>query len=402
MRLTRNIFVGGCGLLCLTGNAPAINVVIDYSFDTTNFFGAGNPDAAAAGQQARDALQAAADFFSAITNDTFSEIRTPAPFDSQFFNGHVEWQWELNFSHPATGASVVLTDQTIQPDEYLIFVGARNLSGTTLGQGGPGGWGWSSSPSGGFTQGEIDDLNQITADFADAVENRGETTGFANWGGAITFDTPNDWHFDHNTSPGGSNSDFFSVAIHEMAHALGFGASSEWTALVSGSAFTGSASNAAFGATPTLSADRAHWAENTTSTVFGDTAPQEAAMDPNITDGTRKLFTTLDAAGLTDIGWDLTPPVPALEGDLDGDGFVGISDLNIVLGNWNQNVTPGDPLLGDPSGDGFVGIGDLNIILGNWNAGTPPTTLTNIPEPGTLALLGVCGLGLVRRSRGGR
>ena len=61
----------------------------------------------------------------------------------------------------------------------------------------------------------------------------------------------------------------------------------------------------------------------------------------------------------------------AIMGDLDSDGFVGINDLNIVLGNWNLNVPPGDPLA-DPSGDGFVGIDDLNIVLGNWNAGTPP------------------------------
>ncbi len=61
----------------------------------------------------------------------------------------------------------------------------------------------------------------------------------------------------------------------------------------------------------------------------------------------------------------------AIPGDLSGDGFVGLTDLNIVLGNWNQNVPPADPLA-DPSGDGFVGIDDLNAVLGNWNAGTPP------------------------------
>jgi len=60
-----------------------------------------------------------------------------------------------------------------------------------------------------------------------------------------------------------------------------------------------------------------------------------------------------------------------LVGDLDGDGFVGITDLNIVLGNWNLNVPPADPLA-DPSADGFVGIEDLNTVLGDWNAGTPP------------------------------
>ncbi|MEZ6191109.1 MAG: hypothetical protein R3C45_07420 [Phycisphaerales bacterium] len=41
--------------------------------------------------------------------------------------------------------------------------------------------------------------------------------------------------------------------------------------------------------------------------------------------------------------------------------------------------------MADPSGDGFVGIEDLNIVLGNWNAGTPPTDGANIPEPTSLA-----------------
>ncbi len=90
-------------------------------------------------------------------------------------------------------------------------------------------------------------------------------------------------------------------------------------------------------------------------------------------------------------------PQTNLEGDLDGDGFVGIEDLNIVLGNWNQQVAASDPAKGDPSGDGFIGIEDLNVVLGNWNAGTqPPEVLTNIPEPGAVVLLGVGGVALLR------
>lgn len=65
--------------------------------------------------------------------------------------------------------------------------------------------------------------------------------------------------------------------------------------------------------------------------------------------------------------------LPGLTGDLDADGFVGIADLNIVLGAWNQNVTAGNWLQGDPSGDGYVGIQDLNAVLGNWNAASPET-----------------------------
>jgi hypothetical protein len=86
-----------------------------------------------------------------------------------------------------------------------------------------------------------------------------------------------------------------------------------------------------------------------------------------------------------------------LTGDLDGDGFVGINDLNIILGNWNQNVPPANPLA-DPSADGFVGIDDLNTVLGNWNAGTPPPTSgTAVPEPATLTLLTLAGSALLRR-----
>ena len=86
----------------------------------------------------------------------------------------------------------------------------------------------------------------------------------------------------------------------------------------------------------------------------------------------------------------------SLQGDLDGDGFVGISDLNIVLASWNQNVPPGNPLA-DPSGDNFVGIDDLNEVLGNWNAGTPPNASASIPEPASLTLLGIGGLAAMRR-----
>ncbi len=87
----------------------------------------------------------------------------------------------------------------------------------------------------------------------------------------------------------------------------------------------------------------------------------------------------------------------AIGGDLDGDGFVGITDLNIVLGAWNQNVPPGDPLA-DPSGDGFVGLEDLNEVLGNWNQSVPTIPLV-IPEPATACLLACAATGLYRRTR---
>ena len=76
-----------------------------------------------------------------------------------------------------------------------------------------------------------------------------------------------------------------------------------------------------------------------------------------------------------------------LAGDLNGDGFVGIEDLNLILGHWNQTVTPGLRMMGDPDGDGFVGIADLNTVLGNWNAGAPLGGEVDIPEPGSVLLM---------------
>jgi T5SS/PEP-CTERM-associated repeat protein len=99
---------------------------------------------------------------------------------------------------------------------------------------------------------------------------------------------------------------------------------------------------------------------------------------------------TLNAVAIT-LNWDFVP------GDLDGDGFVGIADLNIILAGWNQAVAQADLLAGDVTGDGFVGISDLNAVLTNWNSGTPPLTqaISNVPEPGTIGVLLVLAGGII-------
>ena len=87
-----------------------------------------------------------------------------------------------------------------------------------------------------------------------------------------------------------------------------------------------------------------------------------------------------------------------LDGDLNGDGFVGLADLNLILSSWNQSANPGDRSAGDLNGDGFVGIGDLNRVLTDWNRGTPPGELVNlVPEPGTATIMAVGIWAMIRR-----
>ena len=85
--------------------------------------------------------------------------------------------------------------------------------------------------------------------------------------------------------------------------------------------------------------------------------------------------------------------VSAVPGDFDGDGYVGLSDLNVLGGNWDQNVTPGTN--GDADADGIVTLTDLNVLGANWD----PAPALSVPEPASLVtvLLVFCALGAKRK-----
>jgi hypothetical protein len=356
------IVIAGIGILLSVvppSGSAAIEIQLDYSYDTSQFFSSGNPGGAAAGAAARSTLEAAADFFSEILQDTFAEIRTPTPFSSATFNGVVRWEWEAAFTHPGLGSTVRLIDPAIPADTYRIFVGGRSLPGSELGIGGPGGF-YVPSPiaSGGFTQSEIDQINVITADFFDTVRTRGETSGFARWGGVLAFDTDPAaaWHWDHTSPPAGNTNDFFSVAVHELAHALGFGSSSEWTDLVTQNAFYGTRAQQEYGGPVPTSGG--HWQANSSSMVFGTQTPQEAAMDPDLQRGQRKRLTALDAAGLADIGWTLSDPLPPMQdGDFDGDGDADGMDFLA----WQRQYGRSGTWSADGDGNGKVDTADYRL-----------------------------------------
>jgi hypothetical protein len=329
--------------IACVGQANAIEVTIDYTYDTDGFF--------APGSQARAAIEAAASFYSTKLEDTFAEIDVPDKFYGSR-GGEATWFWKRRFINPETG----FTEAKVNPDKidankYVVFVGARDLPNSgELGLAGPGGFvSGFVLRNGDFTEAEKTEINAIQATFADAVLDRGETSGFGRWGGSISFDSEADWHFNHTTNPpvditpsdpSDDIHDFYSVALHELTHALGFGADDDdstnktpWENLVNGTNFTGANAAASYtdavNAPLASSSDTGHWKAGITSTVYDESGSQVALMVPSIPGGTRRLLTDLDAAALADIGWDIDLPASSASAA----SFVSLGSVNLSSGS---------------------------------------------------------------------
>lgn len=282
------------------GSAAAVTIRIDYTYDANGFFPADGPG--------RAALTAAAEFYSSLLGDSLDAIATPAKFYGSK-GGEATWYSKRKFTNPTTGVTNALLNPIFDADEFVVYVGARNLNNTELGIGGPGSSAYAFVRNGEFTADELTQVNATNDAFSKAVISRGETSGFGAWGGAISFDSVGTtWHFDHTTAPGAGEADFYSVALHELAHTLGFGTSEEWKKLVSGTDFTGShakAANANADMPLASGDDTAHWEQTSSSTVYGGTTSQTPLMVPSLGLNTTRELTDLDAGALVDLGWEI-------------------------------------------------------------------------------------------------
>ncbi|KAA1257617.1 hypothetical protein LF1_01050 [Rubripirellula obstinata] len=276
-----------------TGN---LNVRFNYSLDDNRFFN--RPGA-------RAALEFAAESFVSRFSDQFTAIGT---------NQYVTVIPKV--LDPVTGNEVVLpSNPSIAANEIVIYPGSRNFTGNTAGVGGPGAFDLPSS----FTFRTPAERARIQAEisaFRNSVVGRGQAgalgtattaTDYAVAVGSIAFDqrSSRDWYFGIDPDGiGPGQSDFITIATHELAHVFGFGLSNSWARLSSANGFRGAAAKAIFPGSGNVPLEShagegfAHWADNVDEIV--------PTIMPGTIDGSRRAsFSPLDFAAMDDIGFDV-------------------------------------------------------------------------------------------------
>lgn len=244
----------------------AIDIRFDYTYDGS-FFSGPNEGRRAVLEQVASELE------SRLTGEVFAAL-SPGGFNT----------WQLSFDNPGnSGTQVVLDNLTLAANTLTLFVGGSALgNGAALGEAN---YGYSYTGLGSWVH---------------AFAARNSANGFDPVGGGITFNTSVNWYF--GIDAGGlqfNQYDFYSVALHEVVHMLGFGTSNAHDADVSGGVFVGSHVQALMGgpvALNTAASDTGHFARGTT--YLGATP----LMVPSIANGERRGMTELDWAVLKDIG----------------------------------------------------------------------------------------------------
>ncbi len=307
-------------LLAVSGRpAAALSIAWNYDYDSSGFF--------APGSAARTTLNAAGAWYEANLTDALLPISPLAGSPMA-----------LRFRNPGTlnaagddQAFATIVDPTIAADTVMIMVGAVDLdyrSPGTLAIAQPGSTLFQIDAPQAYVDQVIargQGASGIESDVRNAVDpgtlaEIPTAHDFALWGGMLSVDADRAWHTDYQVSPTGGLPDLFSVLLHELGHVFGIGTADYWHNQVSGGSFTGSLTEALFGAPVPLDAEAAHWANSgigTSPAAAGFEAagvsagtPQETALDPVIALGQRKVLTELDLAGLADVGWELAQPVP--------------------------------------------------------------------------------------------
>ncbi|MEM7682333.1 MAG: PEP-CTERM sorting domain-containing protein [Planctomycetota bacterium] len=128
-----------------------------------------------------------------------------------------------------------------------------------------------------------------------------------------------------------------------------------------------------------------------TLTVSGASVIDNYAFN---TIGLSHAFTGGETATFDNVLVEYVLAVSGFASDFNGDGNVDLLDFDILAGNFGQvgGATMAD---GDANGDGNVDLLDFDVLAGEFGSTSPGA----VPEPASLALVGLGGAALLRRRR---
>jgi hypothetical protein len=287
------------------------------------------------------------------------------PFADSLLAIPANLNWTATFTNPETGNSgATVNNLSVPANTLILFAGGRDMSGGQAGEAGPG-------------------FANISLSRGQGIILGSSAADFATWGGSISFDTlnngmPRNWHFGIDTLPAPGQTDFLTIALHELAHVFGFGTAASFDNLIAGNQFQGQAALELYGSAPAVDGDKDHWALNTTSPPYVN--EPSAALTGTLLLGRRTPLTPLDYAAFRDIGWQVPDKLLSVHGDADEDGDIDGRDFL----TWQRDYGHSGASAGDMNGNGQVDHFDLWLWRNNHGktiAGGPLGASIQVPEP---------------------
>lgn len=294
-----------------------------------------NPDDAFFTPQARATLNQAAADVSAVITTTLASLNTNS-FLGTNGSTSIAANWTATYYDPYAAEDFKTLDTfDFAAGEYRIFVG-RNVpeNPNVAAVGGPAGVGINFEQEGEPSEfaGAVADLqnasnagmtrggpvyNTLNGSVSLGAENVPFGLQFGYTVGSLSINPNVSWHFDL-TAPEAGKIDFYSVALHEILHAVGFGTSPAWAAAIDGTNWLGENVISLLGSGTNLVSPGG---DHLTQTLTGHPLingeydygiNQQVAMAPGIAPGARNYLTDVDVAFLRDLGWEtIAVPEPS-------------------------------------------------------------------------------------------
>ena len=381
-------------LFCLCIVLPAQAITIDVDFASGTLF------SVSADAQAKATINAAAADISAAITSSLNAVTTDM-YTGMSGSANATVDWNANYYDPIDVQQlnpILVPNATLAADTVKIFVDTSTITGSLLGQGGPNiglEFSVTSVPEWALAVADAMDQSEVAytrgggpvmGTIGGSATISGVTSSYsADYGAAfgnVWFDVESgtNWHFNHDSNVVPGTSDLYSVALHEILHAIGIGPSTSWKDLTSGTTWNGTEVQVIIGSGANLvHADDSHIASSVMSTRISDGMPQEVVMDPNITEGTRKELTVLDLAFLRDIGYQTI--IPTFPPDYDGDNDVDAADLAFWQTWYGMGGTA------DADDDGDTDGADFLVWQRAYTGPLVAVATASVPEPSTAVLL---------------